>query len=278
MKTSLHIGLNYVDPAHYNGWDGRLVACIKDSQDMQVLAHRAGYQSTVLNDKQATASRITSHITAVSENLRAGDTFLITYSGHGGQVPDTNGDERYDRGPGGTSRMDETWCTWDRQLIDDELHYLWSLFKRGVRILVLSDSCHSGTMARVFRDDGFYLAAVGSAWRPRMMSNQRSAAVYKQNKALYEGIQSAVPTRGKSRVEASVVLISGCQDNQYSLDGDENGLFTGTLLRVLSGENVPTTLQSLRDYIARLMPPYQTPNFFKVGRTSAEFEGQNPLV
>ena len=37
--------------------------------------------------------------------------------------------------------------------------------------------------------------------------------------------------RGRRR-RASVILISGCQDNQLSLDGDRNGLFTQTLLGV----------------------------------------------
>lgn len=32
----------------------------------------------------------------------------------------------------------------DRLLINDELHHLWSLFKRGVRILMILDCCHSG--------------------------------------------------------------------------------------------------------------------------------------
>ena len=70
-----------------------------------------------------------------------------TYSGHGGQVDDVNGDE--------DDALDETWVLWDRQLIDDELFSLWSQFAPGVRITMLSDSCHSGTVLRMiatFRD------------------------------------------------------------------------------------------------------------------------------
>ena len=43
---------------------------------------------------------------------------------------------------------DETWVLYDRQLVDDELYTLWSKFAPGVRIVVLSDSCHSGTAIR----------------------------------------------------------------------------------------------------------------------------------
>jgi hypothetical protein len=32
---SLHIGLNRVDPDHYDGWDGALTACEFDAEDME---------------------------------------------------------------------------------------------------------------------------------------------------------------------------------------------------------------------------------------------------
>jgi len=79
---------------------------------------------------------ITSAATAIVE----GSIFFLTYSGHGGQVPDITGDE--------VDLQDETWCLFDGELLDDELRVLWSKFAPGVRILVLSDSCHSGTVIK----------------------------------------------------------------------------------------------------------------------------------
>ena len=52
-------------------------------------------------------------------------------------MPDASADE--------PDRTDETWVLFDRQLVDDELYEMWPQFVPGVRILVLSDSCHSGT-------------------------------------------------------------------------------------------------------------------------------------
>lgn len=138
---SLHIDLNSVDPKHYNGWDGQLNACEADAKDMAKLAKKQGFsESSVLLTKNATVDAVKAGILAASKKLSKGDLFFLTYSGHGGQTPDKNADE--------ADRMDETWVLYDRQFVDDELHQIYTKFKSGVRILVLSDSCHSGTVTR----------------------------------------------------------------------------------------------------------------------------------
>ena len=139
--VSLHIGLNSVDPKQYGGWDGKLTACEADALAMNKLAHASGVvQSSVLLTKQATSIAVLAAIGRIAQQLVAGDLFFLTYSGHGGQMDDVTGDE-----PDG---IDETWVLYDRQLLDDELYSMWSKFASGVRIIVLSDSCHSGTVAR----------------------------------------------------------------------------------------------------------------------------------
>ena len=60
---------------------------------------------------------------AAAKALSAGDLFFLTYSGHGGQVPDVTGDE--------ADKQDETWCLFDGQLIDDELYFELSRFASG---------------------------------------------------------------------------------------------------------------------------------------------------
>ena len=55
---SLHIGLNAVDPAHYNGWDGALTACEFDANDMESLAQSRGFETTKLLTGEAMADAI----------------------------------------------------------------------------------------------------------------------------------------------------------------------------------------------------------------------------
>src|SRR5215218_10278802 len=127
---SIHIGLNFVDPTRYNGWNGQLAGCINDARDMKAIADRLGYSSSIMTDSQATSANVVGAIGRAAQQLNSGDILLLTYSGHGGQMPDANGDE-----PDG---LDETWVLWDRQLVDDELYALWSRFRQGVRVFVLS--------------------------------------------------------------------------------------------------------------------------------------------
>lgn len=264
---SLHIGLNHVDPQHYGGWDGELVACEYDARDLRAIAESRKFTPTVLLSREATAAAVTQAISAAAAQLAPGDLFLLTYSGHGGQVPDTNGDEK-DKG-----RMDETWVLWDRQLIDDELFALWRKFKAGVRIFVLSDSCHSGTVTREMPA----FPATGPMPRVRLLPPRQAALVYKAHSRLYRGLQDSLPKSETANLRASVILISGCQDNQTSLDGDRNGLFTENLKKVWKKGKFTGTYRKFRDLIAQKMPASQTPNYFVVGKANPDFEAAVPF-
>jgi metacaspase-1 len=268
---SLHIGLNRVDSDHYNGWSGPLRACEADAQDMQQIAQENGYDTKLLLTNQATRNKVTQHIQQASETLEAGDIFFVSYSGHGGQVPDFNGDEE--------DGMDETWCLFDGQLIDDELSGFWAKFSAGVRILVLSDSCHSGTVTR----EAIAMAATSTNLnQPEETSNYRfmpsavALRTYRANKAMYKHIADAV-SGTNAEIKATVRLISGCQDNQYSQNGVFNGLFTGTLLGVWNEGKFQGNYQRFHKKIVEKMPSDQTPNLFVYGADDPEYANQRPF-
>jgi len=279
VGISLHIGLNSVDPAQYQGWDGRLAACEFDANDMAAIAKKRGFaETTVILTKDATAEAVKAAITAAAKKLKKDDLFLLTYSGHGGQVPDRNGDE--------PDRMDETWVLYDRQLIDDEAFSLYSQFKTGVRLLVLSDSCHSGTVVRAM--PSFLVGGAGEsrAGEPnavggaaiRMLPPTVRDAVNKAQRKLNDRLQAENPPRVAAALKASLILISGCQDNQYSLDGDRNGLFTGNLRKVWNNGRFKYGYRRFRDTIAAAMPPSQTPNYLVLGPKNTAFEAQIPFT
>ena len=263
---SLHLGLNRVEPTHYGGWDGALNACEADAKDMQAIAKKLGFKSDLLLTSAASSANVVSRLINLAATLAVGDILWLTYSGHGGQMPDTNHDE--------ADGQDETWVLFDRQLIDDELYALFAKFKAGVRIIVLSDSCHSGTVTRAMPPR----PGEAPAARVRLMPPDVALRTFQAHAALYKAIQKATPPSEKGGAKAAVLLISGCQDNQTSLDGARNGLFTEKMLKTWNDGKFTGNYKHFRDRIAALMPATQTPNFFKAGATNGSFEAQKPLT
>jgi hypothetical protein len=272
---ALNIGLNSVNPRHYGGWSGELNACEADAEDMANIAKTRKFQVKILLTKAATRAKVIGQISKAAKALRKGDIFMLSYSGHGGQLPDLNSDE--------PDAQDETWCLYDAELLDDELYAQLGKFSPGVRILVFSDSCHSGTVVKLAYYQGTTTAR-GSGpnvqgVRYRFMPPDVALRTYQSNRNFYDKILKNMKLKGTEKaVKASVLLISGCQDNQLSCDGDFNGLFTAQLLRVWKNGAFKGDYRKFHASIVRRMPPDQTPNYFRIGRTDLKFEAQKPFT
>lgn len=273
---SLHIGLNQVDAGHYAGWSGDLGAAEADAISTQAIAKKAGHEARVLLTKAATREAVKGGILDAASRLVAGDIFFVSYAGHGGQVPDENGDE--------PDRADETWCLYNGELIDDELLQLWKSFAAGVRLLVVSDSCHSGTVTRAARGQ-LDTAAAAKELRAfgidkpvfRFMPPDVVIRTYQANKDFYDQLGRSVPAEA-GEVQATVRLISGCQDDQTSADGLFNGLFTGTMLTVWSDGAFKGDYATFHSEIVKRMPKTQRPNHNVIGPSAPAFDAQKPFA
>lgn len=224
---SLHLGLNKIDHAAYNGWDGALRGCHLDAYGMEGLARRAGFTSnTVLLDAEANGARLAELLASHAANLVSGDTLFWTYSGHGSQVRDLDGDE--------ADRKDETWLLFGSQWLDDQTRGCLERFQAGVRVILLSDSCHSGSVARD---------------TPAERAGKRYA--------------EAQP-RGAGG--ASVLLISGCRDVETSGDTARGGVFTQALLDVWQDGAFQGNWKQLHaDIVSRINDPGQQPVLSRSG-------------
>jgi len=172
---SLHIGLNKIDPNHY-GSEYPLAGCINDAKDMLAIAKQKKYDKTdLLINEEGHSENVFRSIQAAAKKLKKNDMFFITYSGHGSFLPDNNKDE--------TDGYDETWCLYDRMVLDDELAILWSKFKTGVKIFMISDSCHSGSVSRTFGSDE---SAPDPADDIRSKLIKEGPEIYKKNKKIYK--------------------------------------------------------------------------------------------
>jgi hypothetical protein len=274
---SLHIGLNGVDPTHYAGWDGELAACEFDASDMASIAKALGYKGKTLLTKDATRQAVATEIKRAAKELKAGDIFFLTYSGHGGQIPDFNGDEE--------DNLDETWCLYDAQLVDDELYMLWTEFSEHVRIVVVSDSCHSGSVLKQMEEASPDKGSGGPAEARRAMPYRIAARVFRQNRDFYEKLGRSVGAIGdkilikelKHPIASTVRLLAGCQDNQFSYDGMVNGAFTAILLDTWAQGRFTGNYAAFYSKIKFRMPARQTPNHWIIGAPNAAFDEQRPF-
>jgi hypothetical protein len=180
-------------------------------------------------------------------------------------------------------------------LIDDELYLELSRFAAGVRVLVLSDSCHSGTVTRERTPP-----PPPPGTRAKLMPDAVGLRVYAAHKAFYDQLQAGVSREAKQvdpdaalaqvavtgagatatalvgSFKPAVLLISGCMDNQTSLDGEHNGLFTEKLLKVWNQGQFAGSYASFHARIRAAMPATQSPNLFALG-PAAGFLKQQPF-
>jgi metacaspase-1 len=215
-KYALCIGIN-----NYPGTQNDLNGCVNDAEDWAKELAKRGFGVTTLLDKQATKQAISEGMQAVIAEAKSGDPVVITYSGHGTWEADEDGDE--------PDLRDEALCPYDLgagPLLDDTLYEIFSERARGVRLVFISDSCHSGSVNRYFNDRD-------EPRRIRFLAPEE----YPKNKDRLRSLRTLerAPVRAGSR--GSALLLSGCQDIEYSYDAyfgsRPNGAFTRAALDTL---------------------------------------------
>jgi hypothetical protein len=74
----------------------------------------------------------------------------------------------------------------------------------------------------------------------------------------------------------AVLLMSGCQDNQTSMDGQHNGAFTEQVLAAWNNGGFKGNYARFHALIRSRLPPTQSPNLFALGK-AAPFIAQVPF-
>jgi hypothetical protein len=251
-KRALCVGIN-----DYPGTGSDLNGCVNDAKDWKAALEARGYVVATLLDGAATRAAIVSKLTQMVVEAKSGDNLVFTYSGHGSWLPDDDGDE-----PDG---RDEMLCPHDigqnQYLMDDTLAEIFGRKAEGVRLYFVSDSCHSGTVARfappLFPD------AEKLHPRPRFLH----PSTFVKDDAELRRIRRAASAPRATRQKYPALLFAGCRDVEYSYDavinGRPNGAFTYVALQALKQD--PATPQKLmaevRDHLPTATYP-QTPQLY----------------
>ncbi len=150
----------------------------------------------ILLDELSTKDAIISGLNWLVEGSIPGDELLFYYTGHGSQITDYNGDE--------SDNLDEILIPYDHDwydpLTDDILHNIFSKMAEGVYLSVICDSCHSGTITD-------------------QVELSQKTMIPPEELQLKEGMKRVKNQMGRNTSgDHRHVLITGCQDVQYSMD------------------------------------------------------------
>ena len=223
-REALLVGIN-----DYDGVND-LQGCINDVTNVRsVLKTFFGFENTnirVLTDSRATKKNILSRLEKMVSNAVSGDHLIFHFSGHGSQIRDREGDELSDH-------MDELICpcdmNWDDGFISDDMFStVLKQLKKGVRMEILLDSCHSGTGTRdmmpYLTSEKFNISlALNRYLKP-------PADIECRYLGDEEKLKASKSFSTDKEITLNHILWAGCKDSQTSadafIDGNYNGAFS----------------------------------------------------
>jgi hypothetical protein len=213
-KRALCVGVNkYPQP------ELELKGCVNDAKGWAALLNEhfdfTSADITLLTDRRATKAAVMRALGELLAGARRGDVLVFTNSSHGTYRADADGDE---------SLYDEALCPYDCEddvIVDDELRELFAGIPYGVRVTVISDSCHSGSATRDPEDP------LAPDRRRRRFCDPRSIGL----RDIPDVRRTAQPRDAGLHPESEMreLLLSGCRSDQYSYDARFGRTFHGAM-------------------------------------------------
>ena len=237
-KRALCIGINdYPDAGR------ELTGCVNDANDWAAVLGGRGFTVTRRVDGEATRDGIVSAVHDTVAGLAKGDVFVVTYSGFGTYVPDP---KRF----GGDLR--EALCPADvaqgRLLLLDELDALLAQRAGGALAVVISDTCHAGTVTR--GDDQSF--DPGTA-RMRILPPQ---VWMDPRRARHESFFEDIPRRETEGL--GDLLITACRVYEFGWEGRfagrASGVFTYHALKALASVQAGASYEAWSREIQHALP------------------------
>lgn len=284
---SLHIGMRYIQKTYY-GEDGALPSCPKDARGMSSICRDSGYgfvqaayssvPNEVLLNPKATLAEVEGRLQNAAKELRdAGDTFVLTFSGHGMSV-----DIQFD------GKRHEAWCLFDRPLFDTQLFALLADFEEKVTILVVSDSCWSGgiplppppAFAFAMNDEAVdleYSERFREIGPLKRLSESTIGFVTDRFQADYE---ATIKKYAGRRMRASVIHAVACGPDERTPSGNtaaDYSLFSGNIVDIWDRGKFSGDFDQFETELRRETGPKPTPDIYAVHPVDPLFMKRGPF-
>ena len=255
-KYGLFVGINA-----YQGGINPLKGCVNDATKMrEAMMTKFGFKAAdtmLLTDAAATREAILTNLQKYQTLARVGDLLVFHYSGHGTLFPDSYSEEQdetkliYIEAPGDDGKMEVMYergtydsaivpvdarsrtsgKAWRNLILDDELYAIFSaVTRKGAQVVLISDSCHSGSIERAIPQDV----------QTRTQSLATVFGVRRFSELDLEKPEAKTVSKTPPPAKGLYVAMTGSKDDEFSLDasfgGVPMGLFTSKLLA-----NMPPT-------------------------------------
>jgi hypothetical protein len=293
------IGVRQVDPSKYGGWSDLLNHPENDIETIRQILSSTGFLTNKIKANAATGLAVSTAIKDYVDKLNENDILVIYFSGHGSLRDDpASYPDQYPSDPE-LDGMDDCWLLYDRPFWDDELLQLLPLSK-NVRILIISDSCNSGSMLdspiisllinkkihdhkpthkmeiidrKVLEDSKYKSKKIPFSYIKQFKQDFKKYTRYYDIDKLkqHDDKHSLQP-----EIKASVILLASCLEGTDSYEGVTNSYFTQALNRVTIdthyGINYPVLIDKINDYLRTRS--FQKANLSTVGDYANTFRNQ----
>ena len=238
MARGYYLIVGVSQPSPSSGWQAkRLRGVPHDVVNMSNFLNQRGLEALVEppQDDAAEHDVVLEELRSAARRCRPGDLFVFYYSGHGAEQD----------GATAAEQEDQLLLTYDKPIVDNELAEIWPTFSKDVRIVVITDSCHSGTVTR---------GAMRTAGRWRVPSigvkslTSRTIDSHSDGRTTRSG-----ETRGADETgfEGTLLHLAACRDSQEAEDVGIGGAFTVALLNSWKPNS---SYLGLSDRVAEEMP------------------------
>lgn len=211
---------------------------------------------TILENTEATRAGILKAIEELQSKIQPGDIVVIHYSGHGQQIFDNNGDEIDDK--------DEAIVPYDalvrytsnykgeNHIRDDELGHIIANFRNALgkdgQLLMLLDSCHSGSATRGGKARGGEATFAPPNWTPTSEKNTPGSGLVEATKVKEDA--------------APFVMLSGASADELNYEYEGYGSLSFAFSKAMNDLGSDVTYRKLFSAISanmNIISPNQTP-------------------
>lgn len=251
-KRALLIGIG--EYAQDSGWHS-----IHGDNDVAIAEsylHKNGFEAkdiTTIVNEEATFSAIDEAFINLLASSKNKDIVYIHFSGHGQQITDLDGDEE--------DALDECWIPYDaykgyqpgiyegqRHFTDDRLFGYLSRLRKKIgpsgKIIVISDSCHSGSGSRGDIDDDVFIRGTDEKFLiPNVLPQKHSSRNPEEHvQWLYIAACKSYQTNYEHRLPNG----NYCGSLTYVISQDDTNFIATPYLTLIKGWK--ETLQSISRY------------------------------